>query len=38
MEEFTRQLEEIMDKIEEGKEDYEKILRKLYFDVTKESL
>jgi len=37
-EEFTRQLEEIMDKIEEGKEDYEKILRKLYFDVKKENL
>jgi reverse gyrase len=24
-----------MDKIEEGKEDYEKVLRKLYFDVKK---
>lgn len=34
-EEFTRHLEELMDKIEEGKEDYNKILLNLYEDIIK---
>jgi len=33
-EEFTRKLEELMDKVEEGKEDYTKILDELYRKVS----
>lgn len=32
-EEFTRRLEELMDKVEEGKEDYMRILQELYKEV-----
>jgi len=32
-EEFTRRLEELMDRIEEGKEDYKNILKVLYEDI-----
>ncbi|WP_457600157.1 DNA topoisomerase, partial [Hydrogenivirga sp.] len=32
-EEFTRRLEELMDSIEEGKEDYKNILKVLYKDI-----
>lgn len=32
-EEFTKRLEEIMDKIEEGKENYQEILKSLYFKI-----
>ncbi len=34
-EEFTRRLEELMDRIEEGKEDYKNILKVLYEDIIK---
>ncbi len=33
-EEFTRRLEELMDGIEEGREDYTNVLRSLYEDIT----
>ncbi|HIQ30689.1 MAG TPA: reverse gyrase [Aquifex aeolicus] len=32
-EEFTKRLEELMDRVEEGREDYEEVLRKLYEDI-----
>ncbi|NPA41645.1 MAG: reverse gyrase [Aquificae bacterium] len=32
-EEFTRRLEELMDSVEEGREDYKNILKKLYEDI-----
>ena len=34
-EEFTRQLEEVMDHIEEGKEDYQEVLKDIYNHIVK---
>ncbi|WP_297887298.1 reverse gyrase [Sulfurihydrogenibium sp.] len=34
-EEFTRKLEEIMDKIEEGQEDYKEVLKELFSEIKK---